>query len=179
MHSAKWMDGSLPRQPAGGHASRNVICLPALNHTNRCSTTCHSGLSHHSCNPPSAHCVSLLATHLHAHSFTSSHSFTNSRYLFCTPAHPPGVMPRVRELCIQRGEAWASSLARVVCSEQDYYEQLVATYQSWARVSDIRRMRHSMAVTAMNGGGGDCSNGQSTCLHLGELVHTPAVNLRE
>ena len=42
---------------------------------------------------------------------------------------------RVRELCIQRGEAWGGSLARSACSEQDYYEQLLATYQAWARVS--------------------------------------------
>ncbi|WIA36338.1 hypothetical protein OEZ86_007659 [Tetradesmus obliquus] len=41
---------------------------------------------------------------------------------------------RVRELCIQRGEAWGGSLARSACSEQDYYEQLLATYQAWARV---------------------------------------------
>jgi hypothetical protein len=41
---------------------------------------------------------------------------------------------RVRELCIQRGLLWAGSLAKSACSEQDYYEQLVTTYQAWARV---------------------------------------------
>jgi hypothetical protein len=55
------------------------------------------------------------------------------------------LLRRVRDVCIQRGEVWCSSLAKAACSEQDYYEQLVATYEAWARVScaGSREQKHA------------------------------------
>ena len=42
---------------------------------------------------------------------------------------------RVRELCIQQGLSWDNSQARSVCSELDYYEELISIYKAWGRVS--------------------------------------------
>eukprot|EP00879_Flechtneria_rotunda_P029146 GHRR01031420.1.p1 GENE.GHRR01031420.1~~GHRR01031420.1.p1 ORF type:complete len:105 (+),score=22.23 GHRR01031420.1:732-1046(+) len=42
---------------------------------------------------------------------------------------------RVREICIQQGLAWNVSMATTVCSEQEYYEELVRKYKGWGRVS--------------------------------------------
>ena len=51
-------------------------------------------------------------------------------------APPALTLPRgrVRELCVQRGYPWATSAARHVSGQQDYYEELLAKYKSWGRV---------------------------------------------
>eukprot|EP00879_Flechtneria_rotunda_P023299 GHRR01024648.1.p1 GENE.GHRR01024648.1~~GHRR01024648.1.p1 ORF type:complete len:247 (+),score=73.57 GHRR01024648.1:732-1472(+) len=41
---------------------------------------------------------------------------------------------RVREICIQQGLAWNVSMATTVCSEQEYYEELVRKYKGWGRL---------------------------------------------
>lgn len=40
----------------------------------------------------------------------------------------------MRELSIQAGHSWDGSMARTVCGEQEYYEELVKQYKAWARV---------------------------------------------
>eukprot|EP00775_Hariotina_reticulata_P005967 gene5967-6206_t len=41
---------------------------------------------------------------------------------------------KVKEVCIQQGVSWAGSLAKTVCNEQDYYEDLIKTYKGWTRL---------------------------------------------
>ncbi|KAF8055757.1 Fam91a1 [Scenedesmus sp. PABB004] len=41
---------------------------------------------------------------------------------------------RVREFCIQRGAPWATSAARALCGEQEYYDELLRTYRAWGRL---------------------------------------------
>ncbi|KAF5832134.1 FAM91 N-terminus-domain-containing protein [Dunaliella salina] len=40
----------------------------------------------------------------------------------------------VKEQCIQRGSDWGSSLARTVCSEGEYYGELLKCYKGWMRM---------------------------------------------
>eukprot|EP00983_Pelagomonas_calceolata_P121091 1160766-Pelagomonas_calceolata.AAC.7 len=40
----------------------------------------------------------------------------------------------VKEQCIQRGIDWGSSLARTVCSEGEYYGELLKCYKGWMRL---------------------------------------------
>ena len=41
---------------------------------------------------------------------------------------------RVKEYCIQRGCIWSGCLAITVCSEQEYYDDLLRLYKQWLRV---------------------------------------------
>lgn len=41
---------------------------------------------------------------------------------------------RVKDICIQQGQRWSSSVARTVMGEHEYYEALVAKYREWGRV---------------------------------------------
>ncbi|GBF94849.1 hypothetical protein Rsub_08021 [Raphidocelis subcapitata] len=56
------------------------------------------------------------------------------------PARVKAILPlnewraKVRDFCIQRGYPWATSAARHVCGEQEYYEDLLASYRAWARI---------------------------------------------
>lgn len=41
---------------------------------------------------------------------------------------------RVKEHCTHRGLPWGASLVSSVCSEQEYYEELMKLYRTWMRV---------------------------------------------
>lgn len=47
------------------------------------------------------------------------------------------VVCRVREYCIQKGLPWDSSMAHEICTEQDYDDELIRTYKTWARVRSM------------------------------------------
>jgi hypothetical protein len=49
----------------------------------------------------------------------------------------------VKEICIQQGVSWAGSLAKTVCNEQEYYEDLIKTYKGWTRVSSGKICRQT------------------------------------
>ena len=72
--------------------------------------------------------------------------------------HTPAPAPRVKETCIQQGARWASSVARSVCGEQEYYEELVRAYRDWARVSLVGRwMLALLCVCVVRGEEGPCA----------------------
>jgi len=69
---------------------------------------------------------------LAAHSSTRHGAARASRV--SRPRPGARALGRVKEHCIQRGLAWAGTLAASSCSEQEYYEDLLAFYRHTHRV---------------------------------------------
>ena len=74
-----------------------------------------------------------------------------SLHLTALPGHDGAAAPRrlltrrVKDYCIARGFSWVASTAHTVCSEADYYEDLLRAYRANKRVRGGSGMRVRVA----------------------------------
>ena len=59
---------------------------------------------------------------------------------------------RVKDYCIARGFSWVASTAHTVCSEADYYEDLLRAYRANKRVRGLARIGAGTGGDADRGG---------------------------